>query len=122
MPNGVLSLNIGNGNASYAMSQVTASNVVVQNQWHYVEFNYDHTASHGTRGMIFVDGVASGTQPNGTNTYSSGAAYAAKPRIGRYPSTSDFSWIGQLQELIIYRGVAINRANYTPPTGQFSVS
>jgi len=122
MPNGVLSLNIGNGNASYAMSQVTASNVVVQNQWHYVEFNYDHTASHGTRGMIFVDGVASGTQPNGTNTYSSGAAYAATPRIGRYPSTSDFSWIGQLQEMIIYRGVAINRANYTPPTGQFSVS
>ena len=120
-PNGNLGLVIGNGNASFAVSHSSGNNTLVLNQWHYVEINYDPTAAHGSRTMIFIDGQAKGSQGGGTNTYASGAAYAAQPRIGRYPSTYDFSWIGQLQEMIIYRGVACHRANYSPPAVQFNL-
>ena len=120
-PNGNLGLVIGNGNASFAVSHSAGNNTLVLNQWHYVEINYDPTAAHGSRTMIFVDGQTKGSQGGGTNTYASGAANYSQPRIGRYPSTYDFSWIGQLQEMVIYRGVACHRANYSPPAVQFNL-
>ena len=120
-PNGSLYFVIGNQTAGYALQHYGGTGCVVQNQWHYVEFNYDHTAAHGSRGMILVDGAVKGSQTGGSNAYNTGAAQYSQPRIGRYPSTYDFSWIGQMQEMIIYRGVAIHRANYTPPTDQFNV-
>lgn len=120
-PNGLLYFIIGNQTAGYALNHSGGTGCIVQNQWHYVEFNYDHTAANGSRSMLFVDGVAKGSQAGGSNSYDTGAAQYTQPRIGRYPSTYDFSWIGQMQEMIIYRGVACHRANYSPPAVQFNL-
>lgn len=120
-PNGDLFFNIGNQTASGALVQQSGTGFIVQNQWHYAELSYDHTAAHGYRGRIFIDGTLRGSQTYGSNAYDTAAANYAQPRIGRYPSSYDFSWVGQLQEMIIYRGVVLHTANYTPPSDQFNV-
>ena len=120
-PNGALLFKIGNQTASWALGQESGTGFIVQNQWHYAELSYDHTAAHGYRGRIFIDGTLRGSQTYGSNVYDTAAANYAQPRIGRYPGSYDFSWVGQLQEMIIYRGVVLHTANYTPPSDQFNV-
>lgn len=116
-PNGVLGLNIGNGTAPYAISLVTGNNAVVQGTWHYLEFNFDHTLTND-KARIFVDGGLKATS-SGNNAFSSGAANSAYMQIGSYPNPYAYGWIGNQQEMVIYRGVAIHHANYTPPALQF---
>ena len=120
-PNGALLFKIGNQTASWALGQESGTGFIVQNQGHYAELSYDHTAAHGYRGRIFIDGTLRGSQTYGSNVYDTAAANYAQPRIGRYPGSYDFSWVGQLQEMIIYRGVVLHTANYTPPSDQFNV-
>lgn len=118
-PSGALSVGIGNGTAGYALS-FNAPAVLTANTWYYVEINFDHTAPNGSKLKMFISGTSVGAQNGGNDTYSSGNAETAVARIGAY-GNGNYSWIGQMQEMIIYRGVAIHRANYTPPSGQFII-
>lgn len=118
-PSGNLVVTIGNGTAGSALAFI-ATAVLTANTWYYAEINFDATAANGSKMKVFLSGTSVGSQTGGTDTYSSGAAETAVSRIGSY-GTGDFSWIGQMQEMIIYRGVAIHRSNYSPPTWQFPV-
>lgn len=78
------------------------------NQWYFVEFS-----RKGTTTYCFVDGSLLGTNTVSTNLYSQ------KITIGSYCLRNNYYYKGYLQDLLIYKGVALNTANFTPPSASF---
>lgn len=76
---------------------------------HHIEIDYLHSLS---KLLVFVDGALAYT----LNNYTLAETNFANCWLGKSNYDNDSSFIGSIDEFIIYDGVALHDANFTPPT------
>jgi hypothetical protein len=79
--------------------------------WYHVAVTWDGSAYRG-----FVDGVLDVTINSSTGIYS-----GFTPRIGCWDNGTGF-WYGNIDQFIVYKGVALYTSNFTPATSPIEIT
>jgi hypothetical protein len=79
--------------------------------WYHVAVTWDGSTYRG-----FVDGVLDFTISSSTGLYS-----GFTPRIGCWDNGTGF-WYGNIDQFIVYKGVALYTSNFTPATSPIEIS
>ena len=93
-----------------ATKLITSGLGLVANTWYYVEFN----RNSGTA-RIFVDGVQRASGSIGENI-----SYTGTLNIGRIDNSGNYQYFnGFIDDIRVYKGVAVNTSNYSVPANPF---